>query len=110
VPPVAGVVECNIPVTKSADGNATPLGCPDSGVNAAAWDFYEPIAPHLLSLGPNATSTQVTAAACSDVTDAHATDPEATDAAQLAGTYYGWPQSYWQDLSVQLAQGVCSGG
>jgi hypothetical protein len=103
------VVECNIPITTTEDGNARPLGCPISGINAAAWNFYVPLAPHLLSLGPNAGPTQVTSAACSDQAGTHATTPELTYAAQLAGTYYGWPESYWQNLNAQLVQGVCKG-
>jgi hypothetical protein len=103
------VVECNIPITTTEDGNARPLGCPISGINAAAWNFYVPLAPHLLSLGPNASPTQVTSAACSDQAGTHATTPELTYAAQLAGTYYGWPESYWQNLNAQLVQGVCKG-
>jgi hypothetical protein len=106
--PVAGVSECNIPVTQTADGNATPLGCPDSGINAAAWAFYYRLAPWLLSLGPGVTPPQLITAACKDQ-GLHATVPEATYAAQLAGTYYGWPQSYAQSVNTQLINGVCSG-
>ena len=36
VPPVSD--ECSVPLTKTADGNATPLLCPTGGVNVAAWN------------------------------------------------------------------------
>ena len=38
VPPVDK--ECTYPVSRTADGNATPLLCQDGRLNVDAWDFY----------------------------------------------------------------------
>lgn len=66
----------------------------------------------MMSVGPAATTQQVLTAACTDTAagGGHATAPEASQAAHLAGIYYGWPASQWSNLDYEIASGACNGG
>lgn len=85
-PPV--VSECSIQLAFAADGNASPLFCTDGGINVVAWNYFAGSYPQILSLGPNATPTQVQQAMCAAM--AHGTGPTVQSAGQLAERYYGW--------------------
>lgn len=92
VPPSSS--ECTLPLTNDADGNVTPLLCPNGGVNTNAWRHYTSgpngVTPKLLTLGRGATSTQVFSAMCSDYTSMYKTYPLTISAEKLAQAYYGW--------------------
>jgi hypothetical protein len=84
VPPVSA--ECNEAVQMSADGNASPLLCPNGGVNVSAWNNYTGSYGAILALGPSATESTVISTMCA-VSPPY---PEIESAGILAGHYYGW--------------------
>jgi hypothetical protein len=84
VPPVSA--ECNEAVQMSADGNASPLLCPNGGVNVPAWNNYTGSYGAILALGPSATESTVISTMCS-VSPPY---PEIENAGILASHYYGW--------------------
>jgi hypothetical protein len=88
VAPVAA--ECDIPVATSGDGNASPLLCPNGGVNVPAWKFYERISAPILALGRNASESLVVKTMCTAHLQTQDTYPEIENAGKLVGTYYGW--------------------
>lgn len=92
MPPISS--ECTLPLTNDADGNVTPLLCATGGVNTSAWQHYASgrsgVTPKLLTLGRDATSTQVFNAMCSDYTSIYKTYPLTISAEKLAQAYYGW--------------------
>lgn len=102
--------ECSYPVTRTADGNATPLICQDGRLNVQAWRFYAGAFPgsQLLTLGQGATATRVYQAMCHDDTTLHMTYPEAESTEQLAQAYYGWDVSA-ASLAEQLTDEGCAG-
>jgi hypothetical protein len=106
VPPVDK--ECSYPVTRTADGNATPLLCQDGRLNVQAWGFYyaDFAGSELLRLGQGATATQVYQAMCHDYSDLRMTKPETEGTEELAQAYYGWDVSA-SSLSVQLTEEGC---
>ena len=106
VPPVDK--ECSYPVTRTADGNATPLLCQDGRLNVQAWGFYYAgfADSELLRLGQGATATQVYQAMCHDYSDLRMTKPETESTEELAQAYYGWDVSA-SSLSVQLTKEGC---
>jgi len=84
-PPV--VDECSLPITTSTDGNASPLFCPDGGINVQAWNFYVNEGfSQLLGLGPSASEGMVIQTMCADYQGI----PRGESAASLAASYYGW--------------------
>jgi hypothetical protein len=70
----------------SADGNASPLLCPNGGVNVPAWNNYTGSYGAILALGPSATESTVISTMCS-VSPPY---PEIENAGILASHYYGW--------------------
>lgn len=108
VPPVDK--ECSYPVSRTADGNATPLLCQDGRLNVQAWRFYAGAFPgsQLLTLGQGATATRVYQAMCHDIATLHMTNPEAESTEQLAQAYYGWDVSA-ASLAKQLTDEGCAG-
>jgi hypothetical protein len=88
---VAPVVpECHQAITKSADGNATPLVCDAGGLNVDAWNFYAKLGSSIMSIGKTATVARVAASMCNDVLVNHATSSQEVSAATLASFYYAW--------------------
>lgn len=96
VPPVSN--ECKVQLVYDADGNVSPLLCPNGGVNVQAWDQYtgncasgqSQMCSKTLSLGPYASPTQVWQAMCSDYATLYRTNPLTISAEELAQAYYGW--------------------
>jgi hypothetical protein len=90
LPPVSvppAIATCQIPVTHEADGNVSPLLCPDGGVNVIAWAYYAKSADPILNLGSNSSATSVERALC-EVQGA--TLQTRLDEYRLASAYYGW--------------------
>lgn len=106
VPPVDK--ECSYPVTRTADGNATPLFCEDGRLNADAWNFYFAsfADSELLTLGRGATATQVYQAMCHDYSDLRMTKPETESTEAIAQAYYGWDVNT-SALSARLTNQGC---
>jgi hypothetical protein len=85
-PPV--VSECSLQLSFAADGNVSPLFCTDGGINVLAWNYFAGVYPQILSLGANATPTQVQSTMCAQL--ATGTVPTVQSAGQIAERYYGW--------------------
>lgn len=83
------VALCALPLTTTTDGNAGPPLCTNGGLNVLAWNFYVPLAPRVLSAGPNASVQAVQAAVCADWMK-KASASQARNAYDLAAAYYGW--------------------
>ncbi len=92
VPSVAK--ECSHPLTRTADGNVTPLTCPGGRLNVLAWHFYARLGKGLLSLGRHPSVREADTTFCSDMSVNHATGPEEVRVATLASQYYGWSFAY----------------
>ena len=98
------VAECSQQLEYGADGSYGPLTCANgTELNTLAWNAAASDTPLIMSLGPNATPSQVDAALCSDI--GHSTIPIETGAYHLAAMYYGWSFAY--DPSSTLANGSC---
>ena len=87
-PPVSD--ECSEAPAYSADGNATPLICPNGGVNAQVWSIYASNNLLVMTLGPSASASQVYSAMCTDSASRHTTYPIESNAEQLVSHYNGW--------------------
>ncbi len=90
--------ECSIPLTTSADGNVSPLLCPNGGVNVRAWQVYATNNLLVMEQPRDATEQQVYQAMCSDIASGHTTDPTEESAEELAAYYNGW--SFGEDQSL----------
>jgi hypothetical protein len=89
--------ECTERVTYEADGNVTPLTCPNGGVNTIAWHVYAygqsgttPDSSQLLSLGRYASPARVYQAMCYDDVNVYKTGALTERAEEIAQAYYGW--------------------
>ncbi len=84
-------------ITHDADGNASPVLCPDGHPNAAADSYFrdQSLALTVLQLGPTATASQVLASMCVDVDQAHMTYPIETSVEVLAQVENGWHFAGW---------------
>jgi hypothetical protein len=111
-PPVALSAESCGGITHDADGNASPVLCPDGHPNAAADTYFRDQSPALtvLELGPTATASQVLAAMCVDVNQAHMTYPIETTVEELAQVENGWYFAGWtaSDPDHYLVSGGCN--
>jgi hypothetical protein len=83
--PVVG--ECSMTLTYSADGGASPLFCPDGGINIPAWNWYSKAYRQLMGVGPDAVESDLIEMMCSD---RQGTYPTLESASKLAARYYGW--------------------
>jgi hypothetical protein len=81
---------CEITMDTGQDGSADPLGCPNAGVNEAAWNYYARLHLGVLALGPKANSPQVEMAMCNDIRHRGISIPAEDDAEQLAAAYNAW--------------------
>jgi hypothetical protein len=89
-PPSPGVTECSLALTHDADGNVTPLFCPDGGINTQAWFTLAPDSPALLSQGAVATASSLAHAICRDIRVSDATAPPEYSMVELVARYYRW--------------------
>lgn len=86
VSPAVG--ECSQQLTFDADGNASPLLCQNGEINVIAWRYYAQEGAAVMSLGPNATPSQVFSALCAAAyTSSY---PIQDNVYILSATYYGW--------------------
>jgi hypothetical protein len=95
---------CSAPIQQYADGGAGPLFCSSGAVIVAAWMYYAPIDPHVLSVGPNPTLFAVESAMCADGRT-HATNPMLFSGYELAAAYYGWNLAF--DPEQFILYGTC---
>lgn len=109
VPPK--LAECSTPVSYGSQGNPSPIQCPNGNLNVAAWTALSALEPTVMSLGYNASSSQVQTAICNDANAADA-DSSASESNAIEGTvyqiskiYYGW--SFAGDPSAVLSSGNC---
>ena len=54
------------PVTHGADGNVSPVVCPNGHPNALVMGTLQSVSPRVMALGPNATQGDIEAALCAD--------------------------------------------
>lgn len=78
--------ECTATITLTEDGNAYPLTCYGSHVNAEAWDFYAALRSPIMRLPRKQTVCQVAA----HISDSRLSSPEQYSAFELANVYNGW--------------------
>lgn len=76
-------------VTTGADGNVGPVLCPGGHPNAYAMPVLESTAPDMMALGEFATSSEVSAAACSDLSKG-STNPIEDGAYRFMRALNGW--------------------
>jgi hypothetical protein len=107
-PPVSA--ECSIPLTYSADGNATPLLCHSGGVNVLAWNDYASNHLLVMGLGPGATASEVYSAMCSDTAAGHTTNPIESNAEELVADYNGWSFGNDSEFTEFLGENCPAGG
>lgn len=103
--------ECSQQITFASDGNSSPVKCNNGDLNVLEWNALATLEPTVLTLGYNATSSQVQAALCADVKSSEA-DANTNNASVIEGTvyqiaalYYGW--NFSPDPSVVLTNGTC---
>ncbi len=75
-------------VSSGADGNVSPVLCPDGHPNAYAMPTLESTASAMFSLGEFATTGQIENAACRDLP--HSTNPIEQSAYQFMQALNGW--------------------
>lgn len=101
-------------VVIAQDGNVSPAVCPDGRPNVGAITFFAKIPSKLLSLGPDATATEVMSAACEDLSAPApnaGTIPLVTTEASLAFAENNWnfgSASSPGQINQQMVAGACS--
>jgi hypothetical protein len=94
-----------------ADGNISPITCPDGRPNAAADTYLRSITPPLavLALGPDASPSDVLAAMCGDMP--HSTIPIESSAEELVQSENDWQFNGWgaDYPTTYLVNGGCNG-
>jgi hypothetical protein len=103
--------ECSQQLTYAGTGNPEPVTCANGGLNVNEWQALAALEPKVMTLGYDATLSQVQSALCTDATDSNSdanTDysniiEETTY--QIAALYYGWDFS--SNPSVVLTNGSC---
>lgn len=98
--------ECALTLTVEADGNVSPLLCPDGGVNVPAWQHYEK-ATAVLTLGRGPTASTITSAMCNTYARGFGTNPLTISAGKLAAAYYGWGAADVMTVESFRAQDDC---
>jgi hypothetical protein len=94
VPPKTA--ECTQPISFAANGTSGPVQCANGDLNATEWSALAALEPTVMSLGYNATATQVQSALCSDAnassSDANTKNGSLVEAVvyQISVLYYGW--------------------
>lgn len=101
VPPVVG--ECSQQLIFDADGNAGPLTCTNGDINVLAWQYYAKMNSSAMSLGPDATPSQVYRALCAGVYNT--SFPIQDNIYALSATYYGW--HFAVNPSDEINNGSC---
>jgi hypothetical protein len=96
--------ECDQPLTYSSNGASSPLKCADGDLNIAEWNALAALEPKIMTLGDNASSSQIQATLCTD-TSTNIVDAIESNAYQMSALYYGW--SFSSDPSVVLSNGTC---
>jgi hypothetical protein len=104
VPPASGVSECSVVLQIGADGNASPVFCPDGGINVMAWTYFAKLNTLVMALSSDADVQQVETAMCTDLKNS--TIPIETSAGQLAFRYYGWQFAGIGDITTAFP-GFC---
>ena len=110
--------ECTLALTHEADLNVKPLLCPNGGVNVSAWQWYEkghvnggPVTwSKTLSLGPEATASEVQQAMCADFVNVYGTNPLTISGGELAAAYYGWGSAVLAMINAFLGQDCPTAG
>jgi hypothetical protein len=105
------VPECSTPVSFQSNGNSGPIQCSNGDLNVTEWNALAALEPSVMSLGYNATASQVQTALCND---ANASDSDANTknsfivegtVYQITALYYGW--NFASNPSVVLTNGSC---
>jgi hypothetical protein len=103
--------ECSQPLSYASDGDSGPIQCASGDLNTLEWNALSALEPSVMSLGYDASETEVQTAICNDASDS---DSDAnTDAAnvietttyQISALYYGW--SFATNPSAALGNGSC---
>jgi hypothetical protein len=102
VPPVVGL--CSAQLSYAADGNASPLFCSNGEINKSAWNYFAKVNLRVMTLGPNASPGDVSAAVSADM-NGSSTGPIECSAYELAAVYYGW--SFGVDPTSDAITGGC---
>lgn len=105
------VAECSQTLTYQSTGDSLPVECDNGDLNTLEWNALSALEPKVMTLGYNATESQVQSALCSDASDSDsdantksANVIEATTY-QIAALYYGW--NFATNPSVVLSNGTC---
>ncbi len=97
-------LECSQAVSYASNGVPGPVQCANGYLNKNDWQALAALEPSVLSLGYNATSTQVEAGLCSDV-KANISNPIEETVYQIASLYYGW--NFNPNPATILSSGSC---
>ena len=98
------VPECSQQITFTSGGNSGPITCSNGDLNTTEWNALDTLEPKILTLGYEASPSQVSSALCADV-EANVSNPIEVTAYQIASLYYGWDFS--SDPSIVIKNGTC---
>lgn len=98
------VVECSQQISYASNGVPDPVQCSNGDLNVTDWQALAALEPKVLTLGYDATASQVQSTLCSDV-DANISNPIELTVYQIASLYYGW--NFSSNPSVVLTNGTC---
>ncbi|HUD07283.1 MAG TPA: hypothetical protein VMR34_05340 [Candidatus Saccharimonadales bacterium] len=96
--------ECSQQITYSSNGVPGPTKCSNGGLNTLVWGSFAALEPEVMSLGYDATASQVETALCSDV-HANISNPIEEATYQITSLYYNW--SFTTDPSTVINNGTC---
>jgi hypothetical protein len=102
-PPSAGTTDCPH-IAYGADGTAGPLFCSNGQPNPPVLAYYRHMQLGVMTLGTDATPTQVLNTMCADLP--HSSFPIETDAYDLAAELKQW--SFGINPAQEMTQGGCN--
>jgi hypothetical protein len=96
--------ECSQQIIFSSNGDSGPITCSNGGLNILEWNGLAALEPKVMTLGYDATSSQVQSALCADV-QANISNPIELTTYQISALYYGW--NFASNPSNVIANGIC---
>lgn len=103
------LAECSQQLTISQDGNAIPVTCSNGDLNILEWNYLKGVSssrmPLIMTLGYNATNSQVQTATCSDLASGDTSYPIEGSTYQISALYYGW--NFSDPLAAEVQNGNC---
>jgi hypothetical protein len=105
------IAECSQKLTYASNGDSSPIQCSNGDLNVLEWNALSALEPSVMTLGYNATESQVESALCSDAGDSdsdantNASNIIETTTYQISALYYGW--NFSSNPAAELSNGTC---